>query len=156
MTILDPNPANRRTEVRRIIRRWAAIAGVSVAELARRTGRSQQALDKLLTESGGAVPLADLGILAAALGPGFLDELLADVHLRAVTTSEPEAGQSLLGAHVEAMREVAEAQITFAEAVADGAVTPCEMARIERESGEAVRAVEGQIAAARAAVRSRA
>lgn len=126
------NPKDREETARRLVRRLMAEHSLSVAELARRLGRSRQRLESQLAEDGGAsLKLSDLCLLEEAL-PGLLGEFARAVRLRVVPMDGCAERTHVVHAATSLLRATTEASAAAMDAVADGHVDRREAAGIRR------------------------
>ncbi|BBE74340.1 phage regulatory CII family protein [Oharaeibacter diazotrophicus] len=106
------------------------------------------------TDDGAVIPLTAAMALERETGQPLVTEVMAEHAGRALTGPDGAGGQAagVWGAHATAIRAAAEAAAVGAEAMADGRLTPAELAALERSYSELDRAVAGMrsdIAAAR-------
>lgn len=127
-------------------------AGVSHRALATAVGRSRGKIAKWTDAEGALRPtVADLRIMPTEVVRSLMSWVGEAHGLRVVDEADEEATHGdLLRALAASTKESGEANAAFAEAVADGVITPEEARHVMRQTAEAIRAHERLFAQAEA------
>lgn len=136
--------ARERAELSRRLTRVLADTDTTQTQVAEACGRGRQKATRWCDPEDSLVPtVADLRLMPAEVVRGLLVWVGAAHGLRVVDEVDDEATQAdYVHALAHMVKETADVSATFAEAIADGAVTPAEARCVVREADEAIRAID--------------
>lgn len=142
MSIIEnPDRARRNAELCDRIRGLIGRSATTYATIARRLGISETQLDRQLSPDGiRKLAMHDFLLLNACLDGALIDEFARLCGGRFVPIGRPENGADAHRAVARYARKTGELQAVCMEALADGAVTPFELAQVERSAADERRA----------------